>query len=684
MKSLAVEDQLLLESSRVEITPDGAKRVAEIIDRRPDWDYVLEASIRHAVAPLVKRGLDQVASLENVEGKVPQPIAHDLQALYDGNARRNARLFAALKDVTRGLRAAGAEPVGLKDVQLAVDVYPEPGLRPMGDVDLLIRREDWDTAAHALGSMGFEPLPSADVPFTRKYAMAQHFRRSSDEIWIDLQWNVMQREWDLYGQGSFTYDSRAMWRDAAPIRGLDFELRAPAHEDMLFHLCLHLEGHGYCELVLFCDIAELVRHEAGQLNWDRVVDLARHYGAESSIYYVLLFVEKLLGAPVPPPVLLELDSSVLRGNLFIPLFGNLTSLHLSLDEMRLAAAPPRDVLDAAEVVARRQAARAMALDAELRALAQTFLDRGGSLAVFDGSASLRLFPDPSLRPFEPLRLLVPADEMSTLEQALDERGFGAEASKTIQLSAQDPVLAGCPGELTIEAVWSHDLGDLLGRAAGAETNASSAIRSLRQRLTRPAPSDRSVTVRLDLLALEPEPLVAALAARVGRAKEDRLFRACSLVEALRKLPAVPDWQWVAELARRHGVEQEVAAGLAVAGALTDVPAGGEAAAHVLEWARYGPDSVSRYPWLRAAYYFGLSLVNAKGLGGKFAYFGRALVGGNGGRAVLPRIILKAGRGAAESLRRAPVSLRDFAYWVEPATAERLETKPTHATSSDAP
>jgi hypothetical protein len=494
----------------------------------------------------------------------------------------------------------------------------------------------------------------------------------------------MQREWDLYGQGSFTYDSRAMWRDAAPIRGLDFELRAPAHEDMLFHLCLHLEGHGYCELVLFCDIAELVRHEAGQLNWDRVVDLARHYGAESSIYYVLLFVEKLLGAPVPPPVLHELDTSVLRGNLFIPLFGNLTSLHLSLDEMRLAAAPPRDVLDAAEVVARRQAARAMALDAELRALAQTFLDRGGSLAVFDGSASLRLFPDPSLRPFEPLRLLVPADEMSTLEQALDERGFGAEASKTIQLSAQDPVLAGCPGELTIEAVRSHDLGDLLGRAAGAETNASSAIRSLRQRLTRPAPSDRSVTVRLDLLALEPEPLVAALAARVGRAKEDRLFRACSLVEALRKLPAVPDWQLVAELARRHGVEQEVAAGLAVAGALTDVPAGGEAAAHVLEWARYGPDSVSRYPWLRAAYYFGLSLVNAKGLGGKFAYFGRALVGGNGGRAVLPRIILKAGRGAAESLRRAPVSLRDFAYWVEPATAERLETKPTHATSSDAP
>jgi hypothetical protein len=46
MKSLAVEDQLLLESSRVEITPDGAKRVAEIIDRRPDWDYVLGASTR--------------------------------------------------------------------------------------------------------------------------------------------------------------------------------------------------------------------------------------------------------------------------------------------------------------------------------------------------------------------------------------------------------------------------------------------------------------------------------------------------------------------------------------------------------------------------------------------------------------------------------------------------------------
>ena len=105
---------------------------------------------------------------------------------------------------------------------------------------------------------------------------------------------------------------------------------------------------------------------------------------------------------------------------------------------------------------------------------------------------------------------------------------------------------------------------------------------------------------------------------------------------------------------------------------------------MLEWARYGPESVSRYPWLRAAYYFGLSLVNAKGLGGKLAYFGRALVGGKGTRAVLPGIILKAGRGAAGSVRQSRVSLRDFAYWVEPATAGRLETKSTHATSSDAP
>jgi hypothetical protein len=688
--SLGVEDQLLLEACRIEITQEGAQRIVELIRSEPDWQYVLEASIRHAVAPLLKRSLDQTADLERIDGEVPRRVLDDLHEIYDGSKRRNVRLFRALEEVVATMRKAGAEPVGLKDVRLAVATYPDIALRPMGDVDLLVRRADWDAAASALRSLGFLPKPSADVPFMRKYAVGQHFRRAADDIWIDLQWNVMQREWDLYGEGSFTYDAASMWWKAEQIAGLDFELRAPAREDMLFHLCLHLEGHRFCELVLLCDIAEVVRREGADIDWNALLDLGRQYGASASLYYVLLFAARLLDAPVPLEVLESLAPPFFDGDLHAPLFGNLTSLHLALDELRLAAAPPACVLQECERVARRQTVRAMRLDAELKSLLSRFLDSGGTVAVVQGEGSARVFPDTAVPPFEPLRVLILEPERALLEKTFANGGFGRDPSsagrlhRTLQISPKDPVLAGGSPSLEIRVEWSRDPATLFRTAAVPRTNARSALRSLRARITATHEDDEA-SVRMVVHELTPAALVAVLAARIGAAQEDRLFRTCSLIEALRNLPQSPAWADVARVASDHGVENAAIDGLAVAAAILDLPAprGTDAAPRVLEWARYGPHSVSRYPWLRAAYYFAFSLLAIRDPKARVGYVARALVGGRGVRAVLPAIAFEATKGLARSLVRPQPSLRDFAYWLEPGTRQRLGYVGAGPTAQDA-
>jgi Uncharacterised nucleotidyltransferase len=676
--NLAVEDQLLLEASRVEISPLGARRVVELMRRGPDWQYVLDASIRHAVAPLFKHGLDRVAELEDIDGHVPSDLLRDLEEIYAGSRRRNARLFHALEEVVAAMRAAGAEPVGLKDVQLAVAMYPDIALRPMGDIDLLVRRSEWDAAASALASLGFLPKPSADVPFTRKYAVGQHFRRARDDVWIDLQWNVMQREWDLYGEGSFTYDAERMWMNAVQIEGLGFELRAPAREDMLFHLCLHLEGHRFCELVLLCDIAELLRREAGEVDWNALLELGRKYRSNSSLYYVLLLVARLLDSPVPVDVLQSLAPRFFEGDLHAPLFGNLTSLHLALDEIRLAAAPPERVLEECEQVARRQTIRAMRLDADLTKLVSRFVDRGGTVAVVQGQSPARVFPDATVPPFEPIGILVPERERAIIEETFADAGFRQDPSSPAEMErmrhvrTRDPALRGTSPLLTLEVVRSTDLRALIPAEGTAQTNARSALRSLRARFAEAHGRD-DASIRIIIYALEPAALVVALAARVGLAREDRLFRTCSLIELLRKLPESPAWADIARVAAEHRVENPVMDGLAVAAAFLDLdfPQPGHTAPRILEWARYGPDSVNRYPWLRAAYYFALSLLAIPEWKAKGAYVAGALVGGRRRPAVLPAIALAAVRGLAGSLLRPRPSLRDFAYWLEPATLERL-------------
>jgi hypothetical protein len=675
---LSAEDQLLLELCRIDITVEGANRAALLIQNGPDWGYVLDSSIRHAVAPMLKHGLDALADMQGLED-VPRTVMEDLTELYRGSGRRNARIFEALREITAAMCLAGAEPVALKDVQLAVDIYPDAALRPMGDVDLLVRRDDWDAAAACLESLGFRPLPSSDVPYIRKYATAQHFRRADDELWIDLQWNVMQREWDLYGDGSFTYDGAAMWNDAVAIEKLDFPLRAPALEDMLFHLCLHLEGHRYSELILFCDIAELLRRKKHLIDWTRLVELAQRYGAQASVYYVLRLSERLLNAPVPEGAMHALEPTFFPGVLRDALYGNLTPLHLTLDDIRVAARPPRNVLTRFERVVRTQSARAMRLDEEFNQLIASFLEHGGTLAIADGTTSPRLLPDTSLDAFEPIRLLVLEHDRRLLEEALARRGFTSHAAsspgltKRVAIVSHDPVIAGTTNSIEIEAEWAGGVAALLGGRGAPRTSAGRAVRSLRNNLITSRADDACAVVPLALAPLTAECLVAVLAAGIGRAHEDRLFRACSLVEVLRKLPTPLDLTLIGELAEQHQVRDEVIRGLATAFFVLGQSFEGaeQSQVRVLEWARYGPADVNRFPWLRAPYYFALSMLVTNGIAQKLRYLGRALGGSRNGPPILPLILLEAGRGLIRTALRSKASFRDLAYWIDPATAERL-------------
>jgi hypothetical protein len=672
--TLAPEERLLLECARTEIDAEGTRRAAALLRPTLDWQYVLDASIRHGVAPLLRDGLDQIGDLEGVPGW----FIDRLTELHRGSAARNARLFAILEEILVAMRREGVDPVGLKDIQLAVDVYSRPAQRPMGDVDLLVRQSDWDAASRALVRLGFLPRPAADVPYTRRYAMAQHFRRATDEIWIDLQWNVLQREWDMFGEGTFVYDGAEMWSRAATMDAGGFEIRVPKLEDMLFHLCLHLEGHLYCELILFCDIAELLRRRGDEVDWDELVALTRRYRAEASVYYVLLLTRQLLGVGPPEHVLAALRPRSFKGALFMPVFGNLTSLHLSLDEMRLAASPPRQVLDDLELVARRQAARAMQLHRELDGLAHAFLDVGARLLLWDGTRPPRVFPDTALAPFGSLEAFVLASDRACLDAALSHRGFD-RSRKECGIVSRDPVLAGRTTRLALTVEASTDLSRSLSDAPPGPSNAAAALRSLRARARRGAVDDAQASARLVVHLLAPEELAVVLAARAGRARTDRLFRLVSLLELLSRLPAPLDGLRLAEVARIQGVEREVAGGLRAVGAVVDSPRAdledalarlGDVTPRLLEWARYGPSSLRRFPWLRDAYYFVFCVVSLASRRERARYLLRSIVGSDGVRPVLPGIVLAVARGAVRSLQR-PRSTRELAYWIEPATLARL-------------
>jgi len=65
-----------------------------------------------------------------------------------------------LGEIIRELRAAGIETLVLKGAALAQWVYPEPGLRPMSDLDLLTRPAEAHAALARLARLGFQLDPA--------------------------------------------------------------------------------------------------------------------------------------------------------------------------------------------------------------------------------------------------------------------------------------------------------------------------------------------------------------------------------------------------------------------------------------------------------------------------------------------------------------------------------------------
>jgi Uncharacterised nucleotidyltransferase len=686
--SFAPEDRLLLATLRAALGEDQTTEVQALLAQELDWQYLLDASIRHAVSPLVFEGLGRAAPGPEPR-ELPERVWRELGGLHAGSGARNQRLLTAIDELAASFANAGIRALALKELQLAFEAYPDPALRPIGDVDILIRPEDYAQASGELALLGFEPLPGPDIPFTRKYACAHHFRRVSDDVWVDLQWNVAEREWDLYGDGTFTFDPETLWEGALTLSLGESSLAAPRPEPMLLHLCMHAEGHSYGELVLFADILVLLARYGADLDWDRLGEITRRYGAESTVYYVLLLTERLLGAQVSPSFLEAIAPRLADAGLSQALFGNLGQLHLSLDDLRSAARPPALVMDRAEYVVRAQTVAAMEIDRAVRDVLATFETGGGSVAVLEGAKSERILPDARLAPLGELSLVILAEDLPLFSDALARHGFEERACEprhfmqSREAASRDPVLVDRAPSIRI--AWrleSHngvaeDPGEGMRRA-----KKDLALRLLRARHD-DDPLGRTVAATINVAALSREAAFLRLASRLGRRREDRLFTLWELLDFCRSGPdalRALDWSELGRQAEAAGAGAAACDALAMLdevleeGAVPDAPAASLAWSgrrpRVFEWARYGPDALEQHSYLKRPFFVAYVLRAVPDWHGRASYLARVLIGGDGTRPLTHSLAVDLVRGVRALVRRERPTARELAVWIDPPTAGR--------------
>jgi hypothetical protein len=305
---------------------------------RAQWDRALHAAEWHRLAPLLFRHLSS-------HGQPPAEVLGALEEAYLANAARNMFVSASLRRVLEALAAANIPAMLLKGAALLETVCPDPALREMLDLDVLVPAGDLDAANAALAPLGYRPQLADGYEHVR----ANHHHdpalvTEQEIVAVELHHHIAMAEERAH------FDVAELWERARP---------APAHllpagEDLLLHVCLHFTrnrlGGSYRRrntggaLSQVCDIAWIVERDA--IDWDRLVAAVRAYRLEARVF-LALFAARELGVRVPVRALHALrppgfDAAL--GRRLVALRVLRGGHHLPVRSMRWMVAPGRAAL----------------------------------------------------------------------------------------------------------------------------------------------------------------------------------------------------------------------------------------------------------------------------------------------------------------------------------------------------
>lgn len=170
------------------------------------------------------------------------PLVYASQALPE---LRGAAIHAAaveslraddLQDVLSALAARGLDVLITKGAALAYDVYRAPELRPRGDVDLWVAREQADAAIAAFRDAGFHhQLTSGDEHAVRQVTLSR-----TDAHGIRHDYDL---HWDATNTPVFASALRLSDIETIALPRLGPHARGLGHVDALLLACIHRVAH---------------------------------------------------------------------------------------------------------------------------------------------------------------------------------------------------------------------------------------------------------------------------------------------------------------------------------------------------------------------------------------------------------------------------------------------------------
>jgi hypothetical protein len=259
-----------------------------------DLDQLDSGSLR--LLPLLHRNLRQHG--------VKDPLMGKLKGIHHMTWYRNHRLLRNMASVVSFLQDIGLPTMVLKGVALILLHYRDHGLRPVGDVDVLVPTKDAFAATDLLMGSGWssDKLKSPGL-LTETYLAQRHAVVLTDAAGqqFDLHWHVLADSCGAEADQEF-------WEGALEVKLDGVSTHALNPTDQLLHVCAH--GARWASPPGFqwaADAMIVLRTAEPEIDWSRLLSQVRKHRLVLPLRSTLAYLRDALDASVPSEVMRSLQ-----------------------------------------------------------------------------------------------------------------------------------------------------------------------------------------------------------------------------------------------------------------------------------------------------------------------------------------------------------------------------------------
>lgn len=294
---MRTEDNLAFLLSHPELKEEAIGDIKARLKYNLDWNYIFKIATRHQTACLIYHSLKK----NNLLGCLPPYIEESFRNSYYANVKRNAFILAEAKEILKDFSACKIKAVVLKGAFLLENIYQNIALRPMTDLDLLIKQGDFSDADRILKRLGYSRQAGLSPQATILYT-----HQSAGNFSLDIHFHPVNSSW-LLKIGNFGLEK--LWLDLEPAAVTQEGVLSFKPEQVLIQLSQNAFTHYFKKNILLIDFYMALKRYQGRIDWALALKEAEEDKLLNVLYFTIFLLQRQFKFNLPGiPAKLSPDS----------------------------------------------------------------------------------------------------------------------------------------------------------------------------------------------------------------------------------------------------------------------------------------------------------------------------------------------------------------------------------------